>query len=87
MRALAGIIFFSPVMLIIAFLIKITSQWSYSVQTGKRLGFLGKKFTFLKFRSMYTNCSEERHKEYVTKLIKNCLNTTVQDQNANQYTR
>ena len=74
MGALMGIIFFSPVMLIVAIMIKITSCGPILFRQ-ERLGFLGKKFTFLKFRSMYVNCSEERHKEYVTKLIKNCLDT------------
>ena len=74
MGALAGIILFSPMMLIIAILIKITSRGPILFRQ-ERMGFLGKKFIFLKFRSMYTECSEERHREYVTKLIKNRLNT------------
>ena len=78
MGALGGIIFFAPVMLIIAILIKSTSCGPV-LYRQKRVGFLGKKFTFLKFRSMYTNCSEEKHKEYVTKLIKNCLETDDQE--------
>ena len=76
--ALAGIIIFSPVMLIISILIKITSCGPILFRQ-KRLGFLGKKFTFLKFRSMYTDCSEDRHKEYVTRLIKNCVETDSQN--------
>ena len=73
--ALVGIIIFSPVMLVIAILIKITSCGPILFRQ-ERMGFLGKTFTFLKFRSMYTDCSEDRHKEYVTKLIKNTLGTT-----------
>ena len=69
MGALAGIIFFSPMMLIVALLIKITSCGPILFRQ-ERMGFLGKKFTFLKFRSMYVNCSEERHKEYVINLIR-----------------
>jgi len=71
--SLIGIVLFSPVMLVIAILIKSTSCGSVLFRQ-ERIGFLGKKFIFLKFRSMYTDCSEEKHKEYVTKLIKNCLN-------------
>jgi exopolysaccharide biosynthesis polyprenyl glycosylphosphotransferase len=73
--ALVGIILFSPVMLVIAILIKITSCGPVLFKQ-ERIGFLGKKFTFLKFRSMYTDCSEERHRQYVTNLIKNTLDTT-----------
>lgn len=75
MGALVGIILFSPVMLVIAILIKITSCGPVLFKQ-ERIGFLGKKFTFLKFRSMYTDCSEERHRQYVTNLIKNTLATT-----------
>ncbi len=73
--ALVGIILFSPVMLVIAILIKITSCGPVLFKQ-ERIGFLGKKFTFLKFRSMYTDCSEERHRQYVTNLIKNTLGIT-----------
>jgi diguanylate cyclase (GGDEF)-like protein len=72
--ALLGIILFSLLMLVIAILIKITSCGPVLFRQ-ERMGFLGKKFTFLKFRSMYTDCSEERHKQYVTNLIKNTLGT------------
>jgi exopolysaccharide biosynthesis polyprenyl glycosylphosphotransferase len=68
--ALIGILLFSPFMFIIAILIKITSP-SPILFKQERRGFLGDKFTFLKFRSMYTGCDENRHKEYVTDLIKN----------------
>jgi exopolysaccharide biosynthesis polyprenyl glycosylphosphotransferase len=68
--ALIGILVFSPLMFIIAILIKITSPGPILFKQ-ERKGFLGKKFTFLKFRSMYTGCDENRHKEYVTDLIKN----------------
>jgi lipopolysaccharide/colanic/teichoic acid biosynthesis glycosyltransferase/GGDEF domain-containing protein len=78
MGSLAGIIFLSPAMLLIAVLIKCTSRGPILFRQ-ERIGFLGKKFTFLKFRSMYTDCSEDRHREYVTKLIKNCLETDDQD--------
>jgi lipopolysaccharide/colanic/teichoic acid biosynthesis glycosyltransferase len=35
----------------------------------KRIGQLGTPFTFLKFRSMYTNNDSSEHKEYVRQLI------------------
>jgi len=73
--ALVGIILFSPLMLVVAILIKFTSCGPFLFRQ-ERMGFLGKTFTFLKFRSMYTDCCEDNHREYVTKLIKNTLNTT-----------
>ena len=77
MGALVGIIVFSPVMLVIAIMIKITSRGPVLFRQ-ERMEFLGKKFTFLKFRSMYTGCSEERHRKYVTNLIENNIKTTRQ---------
>jgi lipopolysaccharide/colanic/teichoic acid biosynthesis glycosyltransferase len=35
----------------------------------ERLGLNGKPFSFLKFRSMYTDCDNINHKEYITRLI------------------
>ena len=68
--ALFGILLLSPLMLIIAVLIKVTSPGPI-LYRQERMGFLGNKFTFLKFRSMYAGCDENRHKEYVTNFIKN----------------
>jgi lipopolysaccharide/colanic/teichoic acid biosynthesis glycosyltransferase/GGDEF domain-containing protein len=68
--ALVGLIFFSPVMCVIAILIKLTSCGPILFRQ-KRMGFLGKTFTFMKFRSMYTDCSEDRHRAYVMNLIQN----------------
>jgi exopolysaccharide biosynthesis polyprenyl glycosylphosphotransferase len=78
MGALAGIILLSPVMFVIAVLIKFTSCGPILFRQ-ERIGFLGKTFTFLKFRSMYTNCSEDRHREYVTNLIKKKVDPVLQD--------
>lgn len=78
MGALAGIMLFSPVMLVIAILIKITSCGPILFRQ-ERMGFLGKKFNFLKFRSMHTDCSEDRHREYVTNLIKNKVSPAHQE--------
>jgi len=75
--ALFGIILFSPVMLLIAVIVKATSCGPILFRQ-ERMGFLGKKFTFLKFRSMYTDCSEDRHREYVTKLITNKVDSARQ---------
>ena len=80
--ALVGIILFSPIMLVIAILIKTTSCGPILFRQ-ERMGFFGKKFTFLKFRSMYSDCSDDRHREYVTNLIKNNVNSTHQDLDSN----
>ena len=66
--ALCGIIICFPVFSFIAIIIKITSRGPVFFRQT-RLGYQGKPFTFLKFRSMYYECSDEAHKEYVYKLI------------------
>ncbi|MBW1895679.1 MAG: sugar transferase [Deltaproteobacteria bacterium] len=67
--ALFAIAFFSPVMLIIAALIKLTSPCPVLFRQ-KRLGHMGRPFTFMKFRSMRTDADQNFHKEYVQKLIR-----------------
>jgi len=66
--SLVGIALFGPLMLLIAFAIKVTSTGPVLFRQ-ERLGFLGKPFTFLKFRSMRVNCDHSIHRQYVTKLI------------------
>jgi lipopolysaccharide/colanic/teichoic acid biosynthesis glycosyltransferase len=58
----------SPVFFIIAAAIKLTSRGPVLFQQ-KRIGEHGIPFTFLKFRSMYTNNDSSEHKEYVRQLI------------------
>jgi lipopolysaccharide/colanic/teichoic acid biosynthesis glycosyltransferase len=59
---------FSPVFLIIAAAIKMTSHGPVLFRQ-KRIGQHGTPFTFLKFRSMYMNNDPSEHKEYVRQLI------------------
>ena len=66
--ALFGIIIFSPLMLIIAAAVKLTSKGPLFFRQ-ERMGYQGKKFPFLKFRSMYIGNDENIHREYVKKLI------------------
>jgi lipopolysaccharide/colanic/teichoic acid biosynthesis glycosyltransferase len=78
--SLAFIIMFLPLFLIIALVIKLTSDGPVLFRQ-ERIGMLGKKFTFLKFRSMYANSDESTHKEYITQFITgggkaNCKDTT-----------
>ena len=63
--ALVGL---SPVLFLIALLIKCTSNGPV-LFCHKRVGRFGVPFTFLKFRSMYVNNDPSIHQEYVAKLI------------------
>lgn len=67
--SLVGIILSAPLMLVIAVLVKLTSHGPV-LFCQQRLGYLGKPFTFLKFRSMKVDCDPSLHKDYVCKLIK-----------------
>jgi exopolysaccharide biosynthesis polyprenyl glycosylphosphotransferase len=66
--SLVGLVILLPVFLSVALAIKLTSKGPVFFKQ-ERVGRGGKKFTFLKFRSMYVNCDERAHKEYVTKFI------------------
>ena len=75
--SLGIIIVASPVFLGIALAIKLTSKGPILFRQ-ERVGQYGKRFTFLKFRSMFTKCDEKVHKDYVQKFIKNqaCYKTS-----------
>jgi lipopolysaccharide/colanic/teichoic acid biosynthesis glycosyltransferase len=64
----AGIVMLSPLLLIVAALIKMTSRGPVFFKQV-RIGFGGKKFRLYKFRSMYTNNDPAIHQEFVKKLI------------------
>jgi len=66
--SLVGIIIASPLMFIIAVLIKLTSPGPVLFRQ-ERVGFLGRTFTFLKFRSMVVHADQTFHESYVTDLI------------------
>ena len=66
--SLIGIFIFSPVLFLIAVAIKITSPGPILFRQ-ERLGYMGNKFMFLKFRSMYYDCDDSIHREYMTKFI------------------
>jgi lipopolysaccharide/colanic/teichoic acid biosynthesis glycosyltransferase len=68
MGSLAGIIVCLPALIAIAVAIKLTSEGPVLFRQV-RLGRYGKKFTFLKFRSMYTNNDHTIHREYVKQFI------------------
>ena len=58
----------SPVFLLIAAAIKLTSRGPVFFRQ-QRIGEHGVPFTFLKFRSMYVNNDSKKHEEYVKQLI------------------
>jgi lipopolysaccharide/colanic/teichoic acid biosynthesis glycosyltransferase len=64
----AAILLFSPVFLVIAAAVKWTSEGPAFFRQV-RLGYNGKSFTCLKFRSMYNNSDPEKHKKYIMKYI------------------
>ena len=66
--AITGLIFSVPVMLIVAALIKMTSKGPVLFKQT-RIGYWGKTFTFMKFRTMKVDCDDSIHKAYVKKLI------------------
>jgi lipopolysaccharide/colanic/teichoic acid biosynthesis glycosyltransferase len=65
--ALALIVFF-PLFAIIGLAIKASSEGPV-LFSQERLGQYGKKFRFLKFRSMRQNCDSKIHQEYVSRFI------------------
>ena len=66
--SLIALVLLSPLLLVIALTIKLTSKGPvFSRQ--KRVGQYGVPFVFLKFRSMYVNNDASIHKEYVKRLI------------------
>jgi len=66
--SLGAIVCFAPVFAVIAILVKCTSDGPVLFRQT-RVGQFGKKFTFLKFRSMRVNNDATIHKEYVQKFI------------------
>lgn len=66
--ALTGIVVLSPLMLVIAYLIKKDSPGKV-IFKQKRIGEKGVPFDFYKFRSMYANNNDQIHRDYVQNLI------------------
>ncbi len=66
--SLFALALFSPLLIAIAAAIKLTSKGPILFRQ-QRVGQYGHKFTFLKFRSMYTANNPAIHEEYVKRLI------------------
>jgi len=63
-----ALIIFSPLFLFIPILIKLSSKGPILFKQ-ERVGQFGKKFIFLKFRSMHENCENSIHEDYIKKFI------------------
>ena len=72
--ALALIVLF-PLLAIIALAIKVTSKGPV-LFCQERLGQYGRKYRFLKFRSMQNDCDSKIHQEYVSRFIAGQVSTT-----------
>jgi lipopolysaccharide/colanic/teichoic acid biosynthesis glycosyltransferase len=66
--SLIALVLLSPLFLVIALAIKLTSKGPV-FSREKRVGQYGVPFVFLKFRSMYVNNNASKRKEYVEELI------------------
>ena len=62
------LVLLSPLFAVIAALVKLTSRGPVFFRQ-QRVGHFGKPFTFLKFRSMYTDTDCEIHKQYIEQFI------------------
>ena len=63
-----ALVFLSPVFLVLAMLIKLTSEGPIFFRQ-ERVGQFGSRFVFLKFRSMYVSTNATIHKDFVRKFI------------------
>ncbi|HUH65243.1 MAG TPA: sugar transferase [Syntrophales bacterium] len=81
--SIAGIVLFSPFLILIPIGIKLTSRGPVLFQQ-ERVGRYGEKFSFLKFRSMYVNIDEDVHKKFVHDLISGKASGQTGDNGAGQ---
>jgi exopolysaccharide biosynthesis polyprenyl glycosylphosphotransferase len=71
--SLCLLILLSPVLIITGLIIKLTSPGPI-LFSQPRVGYKGKQFKFLKFRSMRSDSDDNAHKEYMEKLIRGKTN-------------
>jgi len=72
--SIVGLILCLPVFVVVGLAIKLTSKGPVFFQQV-RLGQYGRKFRFLKFRSMYVNSDHKIHEEYVKGFIRGASGT------------
>lgn len=77
--SLLALILFSPLFLIIAVVIKLTSKGPVLFRQ-ERIGRYGTPFTFLKFRSMHAANDDQIHKDYVKRFIAGRVETSESEQ-------
>ncbi|MBZ5723503.1 MAG: sugar transferase [Acidobacteriia bacterium] len=80
--SLLALLIFSPVLFLVAALIKLTSHGPVLFQQ-ERLGHRGKPFRFLKFRSMHLQTDETIHKDYVKLFISGKTDAVKSQNNGN----
>ena len=64
-----ALLFFSPMFLLVALLVKLSSEGPI-LYKQERLGQFGKSFTFLKFRTMYANNDRKIHQDFIKRVIR-----------------
>lgn len=74
----AALLLLSPLYAAIAAAIKLTSKGSVLFRQ-ERLGQYGRPFTFLKFRSMRTDCDPRIHQEYINQFIMGRIEGSADD--------
>ena len=71
--SIVALVILSPLFLFISILIKVVSNGPVFFKQ-KRVGYMGKTFTMLKFRTMKVNNNATMHRQYITKLINGAKN-------------
>ncbi len=84
--SLAALIPLAPLMFMIALAIRLSSEGP-ALFRQQRVGLFGRRFTFLKFRSMYSNLDSTIHRDYIKKLISGQLDKDSQQDSVYKITR
>ena len=69
--AIIGMIFSAPIFIIVPLIIKLVSPGPVFFKQ-ERIGYGGRKFTFIKFRTMTVDADPSEHKQYYAELINTC---------------